>query len=217
MRDIYFDLDGTLTDPFEGITLSIQHALNAMNAHVPTQKELGRFIGPPLRVGFGKLLGTEDPAQVARAIEIYRERFSVVGLFENTVYTGVLPMLEALSRKGHRIFMATSKPRVFAERIAEHFRFAHYFTQIFGSELDGRFDDKRELLAHALATHPPTNGQPIMIGDREFDMQGAHANKLIAVGVSYGYGSRDELVEARADYICDSPAEVTDRISQILS
>ena len=140
---ILFDLDGTLTNPFEGITLSIRHALKELGAHVPEQKELLWCIGPPLRTSFPRLLGTDDPTSIERAIALYRERFATVGLFENARYDGVLEMLGALKSDGRKLFVATSKPRVYAERIIERFALAPLFTRVYGAELDGRSITRR--------------------------------------------------------------------------
>ncbi len=213
-RDVYFDLDGTLTDPFQGITLSIQYALRELSADVPPQQDLAAYIGPPLRAGFSRLLGTTDSVRVERAVTLYRERYAEIGLFENHVYDGVPFMLETLTLRGHTLLMATSKPRVYAERIAEQFGLAGYFKEIFGSELDGRLDDKRELLAHALTLHPFKSSPSLMIGDRDFDVNAARVNGMNSIGVSYGYGSREELTSAGADSICDSPPEVAERASE---
>jgi len=204
---ILFDLDGTLTDPLEGITRSIQHALEKSGAPSRTTDELARFIGPPLRGTFAYLLETQDPPAVESALRLYRQRFAAVGLFENTVYDGVPEMLEALQRNA-KLFVATSKPRVFAERIVEHFGLARFFAGVYGAELDGRFDDKTELLAHLLDSERLLPGTTTMVGDRSHDIVAAKRNRLRSIGVSYGYGTDAELRDAGADHICASPAEL---------
>ena len=141
---IYFDLDGTLTDPKPGITRSIQYALQKLDhPTIPTEDELTWCIGPPLRASFVRLLGGEDYAD--RAVSLYRERFSDIGLFENAVYDGISEVLTTLSQSGQRLFVATSKPHVFATRIVEHFGLRHHFEHVFGSELDGTRVDKSDL------------------------------------------------------------------------
>jgi phosphoglycolate phosphatase len=142
---IYFDLDGTLTDPKPGITRSIRYALQKLDhPAIPTEDELTWCIGPPLRASFVRLLGGEDSAD--RAVSLYRERFSDIGLYENGVYDGISEVLAILSQSGHRLFVATSKPHVFAERIIDHFGLRRHFEHVFGSELDGRRADKSHLL-----------------------------------------------------------------------
>ena len=169
---IYFDLDGTLTDPKPGITRSIQYALSKLDHHtIPTEDELTWCIGPPLRASFVRLLGAEDHAD--RAVSLYRERFSDIGLFENAVYDGISEVLTTLSQSGQRLFVATSKPHVFATRIVEHFGLRHHFEHVFGSEFDGTRVDKSDLLAYALMIAAVDPSKTVMIGDRSHDMVGA--------------------------------------------
>jgi phosphoglycolate phosphatase len=203
MTAIFFDLDGTLTDPKPGITRSIQYALGKLGCAVPSEDELTWCIGPPLRASLKKLVGTEDLADTA--LSLYRERFADIGLFENEVYPGIEHSLSVLAKSGRRLFVATSKPGVYAERIIDHFKLRGYFERIFGSELDGRRADKTELLRHALETMAVAPSRAIMIGDRSHDMVGARNNGMTAVGVLYGYGSEQELVAAGAHQVCATP------------
>jgi phosphoglycolate phosphatase len=206
MTAIYFDLDGTLTDPKPGITRSIQYALGKLDWPVPPEDELTWCIGPPLRGTMKKLLGSDELAD--RGVALYRERFSDVGLFENEVYPGIEDTLSALARSGRRMFVATSKAHVFADRIIDHFKLRIYFERVFGAELDGRHSDKTDLLRHALQSGDVDPSQAIMIGDRSFDMVGARNNGMTAVGVLYGYGSEAELRDAGAQHICATPQGV---------
>ena len=203
---VFFDLDGTLTDPREGITRCIQHALEQLGGPSCSQDELTFCIGPPLRESFGLLLQTDDADLIEQALGLYRDRFSTVGLFENTVYPGVREMLEQLQRQ--TVFLATSKPRVYAERILSHFELSGYFEGIYGSELNGRFENKTDLLRHVLTSERLAASSTLMVGDREHDIIGARQNACGAMGVTYGYGSEDELRSAGADHICHSPQEV---------
>ena len=205
---ILFDLDGTLTDPYEGITCSIRHALVALGVEAPPQPALRWCIGPPLRVSFPKLLGTDDVTRVEAAVTAYRERYGSIGLFENVRYEGVPEMLRALRDEGRRLFVATSKPRVVAERIVAHFELAPHFERVYGAELDGRFDHKDALIAHLLHTEKLAPERVLMVGDREHDVRGARANGVRALGVTYGYGSHAELTEAGAAATVDHPAAV---------
>ena len=206
MDAIFFDLDGTLTDPKPGITRSIQYALQKLDhPAIPTEDELTWCIGPPLRASFVTMLG--DHA-ADRALALYRERFSDVGLYENGVYDGIGDVLTTLCTAGHRLFVATSKPHVFAERIIDHFGLRHHFERVFGSELDGTRVDKSHLLEYALREVSVDPAKTLMIGDRSHDMVGAKNNGMKGIGVLYGYGSRNELLDAGAQHVCSTPAEI---------
>jgi phosphoglycolate phosphatase len=208
MTAIYFDLDGTLTDPKPGITRSIQYALIKLDRAVPPEDELTWCIGPPLRASLKKLVGTDDLAD--KALLLYRERFADIGLFENEIYPGIEDTLSVLARSGRRLFVATSKPGVYAERIIDHFKLRVYFERVFGSELDGRRSDKTDLLGYALQTTGVDPSQTMMIGDRSHDMIGARNNGMTALGVLYGYGSEEELRGAGAHHVCATPQGLLD-------
>jgi phosphoglycolate phosphatase len=211
MDTVFFDLDGTLTDPKPGITRSIRYALGKLDhPTIPTEDELTWCIGPPLRGSFEKLLG--GPQSADRAVSLYRERFSDIGLFENSVYAGIADVLAALGRSGRRIFVATSKPHVFADRIIDHFSLRDHIERVFGSELDGTRVDKSQLLEYALQQTSVDPARTVMIGDRSHDMIGARNNGMKAIGVLYGYGSRDELIAAGAHEVCATPRAILDCI-----
>ena len=205
---VLFDLDGTLTDPREGITRSIAYALERMGLEPPPLAELTFAIGPPLRPTLARLIGDETPAAIERAISLYRERFADVGLFENAVYDGIAEALRTLGGRGATMYVATSKPRVYAERIVRHFGLDAHFAAIHGCELDGTREDKRDLLAHLLPHHGVTAGEAAMIGDRGADMVAARHHGVRAIGVLWGYGTRDELEGAGAQSLCNRPAEL---------
>lgn len=205
-RTVLFDLDGTLTDSFVGIAHGIQHALEAIHRPVPPTTELRWCVGPPLREVFQKLVGVNGP--VERAIDIYRTHYGASGLFENRVYDGVPEMLEHAHTTA-RLCICTSKRRLFAERIAQHFGLARFFDGIFGSDDDGRFENKSELVREILESEKLDPSYVVLVGDREHDVRAALANDIMPIGVTYGYGSRSELIAAGANVICDSPADVT--------
>jgi phosphoglycolate phosphatase len=212
MDTIYFDLDGTLTDPKPGITRSIRYALQKLDhPTMPTEDELTWCIGPPLRASFVRLLGAETSADLA--VSYYRERFSDIGLYENGVYDGIGDVLTSLCASGHRLFVATSKPHVYAERIIDHFGLRDHFERVFGSELDGTRVDKSHLLEYALKQASVDPSKTLMIGDRSHDMVGAKNNGMTGIGVLYGYGSRDELLEAGAHHVCATPGAILGCIS----
>jgi phosphoglycolate phosphatase len=213
MTAIYFDLDGTLTNPKPGITRSIQYALGKLDRAVPSEDELTWCIGPPLHASLKKLLGTDDLAD--KALLLYRERFGDIGLFENEVYPGIEGILSALAKSGRRLFVATSKPVIYAERIIDHFGLSGFFERVFGSELDGTRADKTELLRHALQATRVDSARAIMIGDRSHDMIGARNNGMTAVGVLYGYGSQAELIDAGAHHVCATPQTLLDHTDRV--
>ena len=208
MSPIYFDLDGTLTNPKPGITRSIQYALRKLDREAPSEDDLTWCIGPPLHASFKTMLGTDALADTA--ILLYRERFSDIGLFENEIYPGIEDTLSVLAEQGRRLFVATSKPVIYADRIIDHFRLRAHFERVFGSELDGTRADKTELLGYALEAMQVDPLQAIMIGDRSHDMIGARNNGMTAVGVLYGYGSRQELLAAGAHHLSASPRGLLD-------
>ncbi|MBH03806.1 MAG: HAD family hydrolase [Xanthomonadales bacterium] len=214
LNHLIFDLDGTLTDPFEGITRCVAHALARFDIRVADRRALACYIGPPLKQGFMAFHGlSADEAETA--VAAYRERFAEVGLYENTVYPGIEDVLAARVAEGQHLFVATSKPWCFATGILDHFGLSQYFVHIHGSELDGTRSDKTDLLAYVLDKHGLAAGRALMIGDRRYDVVGATANGMAACGVSYGYGGRAELLAAGATTICESPAALADTLARL--
>lgn len=195
---VLFDLDGTLTDPMEGITKSVQLALRRQGIEVTDRRTLCPFIGPPLFESFQKFYGMDD-GQAARAVEDYRSYFAETGIFENRVYPGVPALLRELREAGTFTAVATLKPAVFARRIAAHFGLLPFLDRIAGSELDGRHTTKGDIIRQALEELPDAaRRDAVMVGDRENDITGARENGLRGVGVLFGYGSREELAAAGA-------------------
>jgi phosphoglycolate phosphatase len=203
---ILFDLDGTLTDPREGITRCIAHAMERMGIEPPALEALHFAIGPPLRGSFAQLLRTEARDPIERAVAHYRERFADVGLYENALYEGIPAALESLRSTGSRLFVATSKPQVYAERIVRHFGLEVHFDAVHGCELDGTREDKRDLLAYLMPLRGVAAQRCVMIGDRGADMRAARHHGVGALGALWGYGSRDELLEDGAEALCERPA-----------
>ncbi len=205
---ILFDLDGTLTDPGEGITNSVAYALKKYDIEVADRRELYKFIGPPLKDSFMKYYGfSEDKA--VEAIAYYREYFRDTGIFENKVYEGVEDMLKTLQAEGKKIVLATSKPEEFAIRILEHFELKKYFTVVAGASMDSSRSKKGDVIAYAISLCSDFDKEKaIMIGDREHDIIGAKENGLKSMGVLYGYGDEAELKKAGADYIVSAPDDI---------
>lgn len=198
---ILFDLDGTLTDPGEGITNSVAYALKKYNIIVEDRRELYKFIGPPLQESFRRFYGFSEE-QSLEAVEFYREYFSVKGIFENEVYKGTEETLSALKEKGKHIILATSKPEKFARQILEHFELMKYFDFVAGATMDGTRSKKDDVIRYAVSNYPVNDlSKAVMIGDREHDILGANKVGMASIGVLFGYGDNDELTKAGATYI----------------
>ena len=207
---IFFDLDGTLTDPAQGITNSFIHALKFYGMPIPSYQELCKLIGPPLPYSFETTFGFPHK-KAMEAVAKYREYFAVKGLFENKVYDGIPELLQALKKKGLHLMVATSKPEEYSVKILEHFELAQYFDFICGSNMDESRSKKDEVIAYALQCCGLGEGekdQVLMIGDRFHDIEGAKKNKIQSCGVLFGYGSLKELKDAGADYIAADIQEI---------
>ena len=203
---LLFDLDGTLTNPLDGITACIRHAFKELKVPIPETAELTQWIGPPLHDSFLAVLGCPDRA--TQAVQLYRERFATVGLYENQVYEGIPEMLAALKRAGHTLWISTSKPQIFAQTIIQHFHLETLFARVYGSELNGDRAHKTELIAHILQSEGIAPKQALMVGDRHYDIVGAHKNSVTAIGVTWGFGSEQELLSAGADVLCTQPTDL---------
>lgn len=201
METILFDLDGTITNPKEGITKSIQYALRKVEIEVEDLDSLTKHIGPPLKEGFMEFWGFgEEEAQTL--VGYYREYFSVTGIHENLLYEGMEELLKSLKAAGKNLLVATSKPEVFAKQIIRNFNLEHYFTDICGSTLDSSRVKKGDVIAYALSKNNITDKQNvIMVGDRSHDIIGAKENGIKVAGVLYGFGSEEEFKSCGSDYI----------------
>ena len=209
---VLFDLDGTLTDPGEGITNSVSYALRKYGIEVTDRRELYKFIGPPLVDSFMKYYDFSQE-EALKAVEYYREYFRDKGIFENRVYEGVEDMLRQLHTMGKRLVLATSKPEEFALRILQHFDLKKYFSVVAGASMDSSRSKKGDVIAYALSMCDSIDKNiAIMVGDREHDIIGAKENGLRSIGVLYGYGSEDELKNSGADYIAKTPSDIIDLI-----
>lgn len=207
IENILFDLDGTLTNPKEGIINSILYALNKLGIKENRINELDSFIGPPLIESFAKRYNLADK-DASDAVKFYREYFSVKGLYENELYPGIEKLLDFLMDKQYKLFVATSKPTIYTIRIIEHFKLDKYFTGIVGSNIDNTLTDKTEIISYVIDKYRIAPSSSVMIGDRSFDIIGAKNNLMHSIGVTYGYGSLDELESQSPDYIVRSISEL---------
>ena len=215
MSIVLFDLDGTLTDPKEGITKSVQHALRALGQPADDLEALTPYIGPPLRDSFRSLAGL-TAAEAEVAVDAYRDYFGAQGLFENVPYDGVREVLAGLAAEGRRLAVATSKPTVFAEKVLEHFELRGWFEAVAGAELDGTRSRKSEVIAHALALlDGEASRTGVMVGDRQHDIVGAHEAGVSSIGVLWGYGGIEELILAEPDRLAGAVDELPALIAEV--
>jgi phosphoglycolate phosphatase len=218
---VLFDLDGTLTDSAPGIQRSTREALRRINAEdggnrpIPAESELGWMVGPPLLESFATLAGHES---ADRMLELYRERYDTIGIFENKLYDGVAAALGQLRARGDRLFVATSKRQVDAQRVLEHFGLDSYFDGVYGANSDGRGAEKSAVLAAVIAgARLEASPRVVMIGDRRYDALGARAVGIPAIGALWGYGDRAELAEAGADPIIESPRDIPAAVAAVFA
>lgn len=206
---LFFDLDGTITDSGPGILNSVQYALEKLGLPIPEMTELYSFIGPPLKESFMKKYQMNEE-EAEQAVTYYREYYTEKGMVENLVYTGIPALLERLKQAGFKLYIATSKPEVFAVQILAHFDLSIYFDGIYGASMDSSRSKKGAVIRYALEQSGASAADSLMIGDREHDVLGAKENHMDCVGALYGYGDRDELETAGAIYLADTPEMIGD-------
>lgn len=211
---ILFDLDGTLTDPSLGITNSVMYAFEKFGIEIEDRSELYRFIGPPLINAFMDYYGFSKE-DALKALSYYREYFSVKGIFENRLYDGIFELLKKLKADGKKIILATSKPQEFAERILEFFGVLDFFYFVGGATMDESRSEKDDIIEYVLNECDISTDNAVMVGDRKYDILGAHKFHIKAIGVTYGFGSVKELETAGADAIAHSVAELEKKIYNI--
>lgn len=208
-KTLLLDLDGTLVDPGPGIIGSFRHALDRIGAPVPQDQDLGWIIGPPLRDTLQTLLAGRG--EVEAAVQHYRDRYLAWGLYQGQPYAGMLEALDQRRASGAQLILCTAKAAVIARKVVEHFGFAPLLSAVYGPDLDGRFDDKGELIGRLLEVEGLDPGDACMVGDREHDVHAAARNGVPTIGVLWGYGDRDELERAGAAAIIAHPAELCAR------
>lgn len=209
-NSLFFDLDGTLTDSSEGITKCAQLALRHFGISAEDRSALRVFIGPPLRDSFPKFGVPED--QVEEAVSVFRSRYNTVGKFENRPYDGIQPLLERLREDGYRLFVATSKPETTAKEILQKFHLDNYFEIICGATMDGQRDSKESVIRHLLSQTEASHA--LMIGDTAYDVNGANVFGIPTLGVTWGFGSQGEMLEAGAIGLVDTPEALYHAIAE---
>ncbi|MBR2370920.1 MAG: HAD hydrolase-like protein [Clostridia bacterium] len=205
-KNYLFDLDGTLTDSAQGIKNSIIYSLKKADLPVLPECILDKFIGPPLHESYAKYCNL-DEEDADLLVKYYREYFSVKGLFENSVYDGIPETLDELRSKGKHLYVATSKPEVYAKRILEHFGLIDKFEFVGGSTMSHERTDKAEVIDYVITEMNLDKSKTVMVGDRSYDVEGAHKNGIKAIAVLFGFGDREELSDA--DYIAPTPHDIS--------
>ncbi len=214
IKNVLFDLDGTLTDSKAGIYSSIVYALDNMGVACPEEKVLMTFLGPPLHDSFQHTMGMSE-ADATRAVALYREHYAPVGMFNFTLYPGVETMLKKLTQSGRRCYLATSKPEVYAKEILKKAGIDGYFTAVCGALIPSGRDAKVEVIGHLVETEGLDLAETVMVGDRFYDIEGAHALGITAIGVTYGFGSEKELNRAMADAVVSGCKDLTAVIMRV--
>lgn len=213
MQLVLFDLDGTLIHSEAGIVGSLRHAFERLGHAAPPLEELRRWIGPPLRQSFPRVLG-DDPALTEQAVQFYRERFDSLGWAEHEVYAGIAELIETLAAQGHSLAIVTTKMHSQAARIVQHLSFGHHFRAVYGPSGDGQHSEKAQMIAQALSDFGVAPEHAAMIGDRHFDIEGARSNGVRGIGVSWGFGSREELIAAGAQAIAERPGDLASLVQR---
>ena len=206
-RNILFDLDGTLTDPYLGITNAVKYSLQKFNIEERNENTLRAIIGPPLETSFMEFYQF-DANKTKTAIGYYREYYSEKGIYENKLYPDIDTILAKIRDAGKTLILATSKPAIFASKILEYFNIDKYFYDITGSNLDGTLVEKDEIIKFIMEKHDLKPETTIMIGDRKYDISGAHKNNIHSIAVMYGYGSKEELEQSKPTYFCENTADI---------
>ncbi|MEI7238282.1 HAD hydrolase-like protein [Pectobacterium brasiliense] len=215
--NIIFDLDGTIIDSVPGIKDSLIYAIREQGHMIDDDIDISSLIGPPMSNIVKTLLEPYADERVEETIKIYRAHYGQYGLYNSQIYEGVLLMLDKLKQSGNKLFIATSKRQLFAEKILGEMGISTLFSDIIGTPADGSMDDKSKLLAYLITKHEVEPSRSIMVGDRKDDIIGARDNHLSSIGVLWGYGTYDELSTHQADYLCDQPDKLCDVIDKIKS
>ena len=211
-HNIIFDMDGTLIDSKPGIHSSLRHAIRRLGHQLPETIGLDWVLGPPLEQVMTRLLSELGDARVAEGVSYYREHYGEAGLFDASPFAGIPETLAKLAGSGMILIVGTSKYTSFARRILDHFKMAQFFQAIYGTEPDAHVPSKSELFRQIVTDRRLETSDTVVVGDREFDIIGARANSLNAIGVLYGYGTREELVAAGANSLCDTPGALCELI-----
>ncbi len=204
----FFDLDGTLTQSASGILASYRYALDKFGIKLTSKEEELRLIGPPLYNSFTDYYGFDED-KTMEAIKYYREYYTAGGMYDAPPYDGITDMLSELQFRGVRLVVVTSKPQIYADDVVEHVGLNKYFNRVVGPHGESRVTNKAFLIRRAVLEENIDNiDEVVMVGDRKYDIMAANEVGISSIGVTYGYGSYDELSKAQATYIADSPLDI---------
>ncbi|HEY95712.1 MAG TPA: HAD hydrolase-like protein [Dehalococcoidia bacterium] len=208
LKNILFDLDGTITDSREGVIGCFQHTLKELTGSYSEESTIMNLIGTPIRTIFNKLLQTDNEQLITKAISIYRDKYAEIGITGNTIYPGIAELLFSLHGKPYFIYIVTMKNTQDSEKVVRYIGFDHLIQKIYGPSLEGYPDSKADLIRSALSQNKLLENETVMIGDRKEDILAGKANGIKTVGVTWGFGSREEITESLPDYLCHSPEEI---------
>lgn len=215
IKAIFFDLDGTVVDSSEGITKSVQYALSKYNIDAPDLEELKKFIGPPLSESFMRFYGIPEE-ETSRAISYYRERYSTKGLLECCLYPGIAKAIEDASKAGFFVGMASGKPEGFCHEILKNHGVEQYFDEIVGTTINGPINTKEQVINELFRRHPELEPKEcILVGDTKYDADGANAAGIACLGVSFGFGDRQEMLDRGVIAVVDTADEIINVIQSI--
>lgn len=215
IKNILFDLDGTLTDSRQGILGCFQHTVSELSGYTYSNDEIMAHVGIPLRTILGTLLVTNEEAMIENAVRVYREKFAEIGITGNTLYPGIQEMLSTLKGKGRKLYVVTMKNRFDAEKVIDYIGLTELFSGIYGPGLNGIPDNKRKLIEAALEENNLLPTETVMIGDREEDIKSGKATGTFTIAVTWGFGTREELIESAPDNFCESAGELLNVLSDL--
>ncbi|MFC1946617.1 HAD hydrolase-like protein [Chloroflexota bacterium] len=208
LKNVLFDLDGTISDSREGVIGCFQHTLKELTGSYIEESAIMKLIGTPIRTIFSELLQTDDEQLITRAISVYRDKYAEIGITGNRVYPGIAELLSALDKKAYCIYIVTMKNTQDSEKVIRYLGFSHLIQGIYGPSLKGYPDNKAELIKSAMFENTLIPEETVMIGDRGVDILAGKSNNTWTIGVTYGFGSREEISESSPDYLCQSPQEI---------
>ncbi len=207
-KNAFFDLDGTLADSREGILKCLRYSMTRLERSCPADPDLQHYIGVPLRIIYKELLNTADSALIEKAVSLYRERYEPTGIYEQFIYPGIPDLLEALQKASIAAYVVTAKAEASAKIIIRHFQLDRWFKGVYGPGLDGRLDNKSELVRSVLRDLKINPAETVMVGDKKEDILAGQTNGLKTIWVAYGFGSPSELNGLTPDYICHTPEDI---------
>lgn len=215
IKNVLFDLDGTVSDSQEGVIGCYQYTIGKLSRYRYEDKEIKKMIGTPLRGMLSSLLRSDDKEFISEAVRLYREKYAEIGIIGNKAFPGITELLVALQRESYRVFLVTMKNRYDAEKIIKFLGYENFFTGIYGPDLEGHPDHKAPLIKTVINEHGLAPDETVMVGDRKEDIIAGKSNRTFTIGITYGYGSKDEISDSAPDRICNTPDEILKAIKTL--